>query len=115
MARQHKRGRPWRRLLAIALALPVLGCASPLVAPPVASQTATQQRLDDMERRVQQLESRPPVPASFGNREEVQAKITQLQAERGQLLLKYTELHPAIRDIDRKLRVLREQLEMPQP
>jgi hypothetical protein len=38
-----------------------------------------------------------------------------LEAERIKLLIRYTEHHPAIRDINRKLLILREQLKMLQP
>jgi hypothetical protein len=116
MARQGKhdmrRGCP----LFLPLVLLLAGCAAHQAAAPVASQTATtEQRLMDLERRLQRLESRPPVEAPYGNREEVLARIQQLEAERGNLLLKYTEQHPAVRDIDRKLLILREQLRMLEP
>lgn len=70
----------------------------------------TQQRLDDLERRVQRLEGRPPVEAPLRSREEIQAHLQRLEAERAKLLLKYTDQHPAVRDIDRKLLILNEQL-----
>ena len=114
MARQYGHGMQRGRLLLLGLLL--AGCASHEAVPPVVgSQTATEQRLTDLERRLQRLESRPPVAAPYGNREEIQAHIGQLEAERGQLLLKYTEQHPALRDIDRRLMILREQLRMLEP
>ncbi len=69
----------------------------------------------DLERRVQRLESHPSVEAPYRNRDDIQAHISQLETERGKLLLKYTELNPAVRDIDRKLLILREQLRMFEP
>jgi chromosome segregation ATPase len=102
-------------LLLFPLGLLLVGCASQEMVPTVANQSATEQRLADLERRVQQLEKRPPVEAPYRNRDEIQAHISQLEAERGKLLLKYTELNPAVRDIDRKLLILREQLRMLEP
>jgi hypothetical protein len=116
MARQDRHGMQRGRVLLLPLGLLLAGCASQDAVPPVAgSQAATEQRLTDLERRLQRLESRPPVAAPYGNREEIQAHIGQLEAERGQLLLKFTEQHPAIRDIDRQLLILREQLRMLEP
>lgn len=115
MARQDKQGMRRRRLLLFPLGLLLAGCASHEMVPAVASQTATEQRLADLERRVQRLESRPPVQAPYGNREDIQTHIDQLETERGKLLLKYTEQYPAVRDIDRQLLILREQLRMLEP
>lgn len=70
------------------------------------------QRLDDLERRMQRLEGRPPLEAPYRNRADIQAHIKQLEADRARLLVKYTDQHPAVRDIDRKLLILREQLGM---
>jgi hypothetical protein len=64
---------------------------------------------------MQRLESRPPVEAPYGNREDIQTYVGQLEAERGRLLLRYTDQHPAIRDIDRQLLILRTQLRMLEP
>ena len=71
-----------------------------------------EQRLVDLEQRVQRLEERPPVAAPHRDREEIQAHIKQLEAERAKLLVKYTDQHPAVRNIDRKLLILNEQLGM---
>ena len=99
--------------LAVLLGALLAGCAAQHAKPPEAGGTmATQQRLDDLERRVQRLEGRPPVEMPYRNREEIQAQIKDLQAERDRLLVKYTDQHPAIRDIDRKLLILNEQLRM---
>lgn len=112
MARQYKL---YRLLLLSIWGMLVAGCASQEGVPPVAPQSATEQRLADLEQRVQQLEKRPHVEAPYRNREDIQTHISQLEAERGKLLLKYTELNPAVRDIDRKLGILREQLRMLEP
>lgn len=91
------------------------GCSTHQVAPPDTNDMATEQRLSDLERRMERLESRSLIEAPFGNRDEIQARIDQLEAERIKQLLSYTEQHPAIRDINRKLLILREQLKMRQP
>lgn len=80
--------------------------------PEAARERATQQRLDELERRVQRLEGRPPVESPYRGREDVQAHIKTLEAERAKLLVKYTDQHPAVRDIDRRLLILNEQLGM---
>lgn len=115
MTRQDKHhARHWRRLL-FPVGLLLAGCASHEVVPPAARQAATERHLEDLERRMQRLESRPPVEAPYGKREDVQSRIDQLETERGNLLLKYTEQHPSVRTIDRKLLILREQLRMLEP
>ena len=102
-----------RFLPAIMPALLLAACASgpQKVAQPGQDQ-ATEQRLDDLERRMQRLEGRPPVEMPYRNREEIQAHIQQLEAERVRLLVTLTDQHPAVRNIDRKLRILNEQLQM---
>lgn len=89
------------------------GCSSSPSAPPEDGHAkATQQRLDDLERRVQRLEGRPAsVDVPYRGREELQTHIKQLETERARLLVKYTDQHPAVRDIDRKLLILNEQLQ----
>jgi hypothetical protein len=72
----------------------------------------SEQRLSDLERRVQRLEGRPPVEAPYRSREEIEAQIKELQTQRAKLLVKFTAEHPAVRDIDRKLLILDEQLRM---
>jgi len=97
----------------VSLGLLLVGCnAHPAKPPEVSGAVVTQQRLDDLERRMQRLEGRPPVEAPYRNREEIQAHIKTLEAERAKLLVKYTDQHPAVRDIDRKLLILNEQLGM---
>ena len=90
-------------------------CSTHQVAQPATSNVTTEHRLSDLERRVERLESRPLIDKPFGNQEEIQTRIDQLEAERIKLLIRYTEHHPAIRDINRNLMILREQLKMLQP
>jgi hypothetical protein len=101
---------PLRCSLVLSLSLLVSGCAVQPSAPPTADKATTEQRLDDLERRVQHLEGRPPVEVPYRNREEIQTHIKFLESERAKLLVKYTDQHPAVRDIDRKLLILNEQL-----
>ena len=83
------------------------GCAQPQ---PKTDTPLLEQRLQDIERRVETLEARPEVEHPYRSKEEIQAHIKTLEEERGKLLASYTAQHPAIRDIDRKLRVLNDQL-----
>lgn len=71
-----------------------------------------EQRLSDIERRVGNLESRTQIGAPYRSKAEIQAHIKALEEERGQLLGRYTVQHPAIRDIDRRLAILDNQLKM---
>lgn len=64
----------------------------------------------DLERRVQRLESRPTALAPFRSRAEIQAQVRDLEAQRAHLLTQYTIQHPAVRDIERQLLILNQQL-----
>jgi hypothetical protein len=101
--------------LALPWVLFMAGCSTHQVAPPATGNMTTEQRLSELERRMERLESRPLIEAPYGNLDEIQARIDQLESERIKLLIRYTEQHPAIRDINRKLLILREQLKMLQP
>lgn len=103
----------WVRYVATAsVGLFLVGCAPQAARYPNAAQEqVTAQRLDDLERRMQRLEGRPPVQEPYRNREEIQEHIKSLESERAKLLVKYTDQHPAVRDIDRKLLILNEQLQ----
>jgi hypothetical protein len=97
----------------VVLTLLLAGCATPSATTPESARgQSVQERLDDLERRVQRLEGRPPVEPPYRNRADVQSHIKALEAERAKLLVKYTDQHPAVRDIDRKLLILNEQLRM---
>jgi hypothetical protein len=100
------------RILPFALSL--AACA-PAASVPDSDSGRIEQRLTEIERRVEQLESRPPVQAPLRTREEIQKHRDSLLAERGKLLTSYTEQHPAIRDIDRQLRILDLQLKSVEP
>lgn len=103
---------PGKTLLLLALGGFLTGCAAtPPAAPALENTQLTHQRLDDLERRVQRLEGRPSVEEPYRDRDEIQAHIKRLEAERARLLVKYTDQHPAVRDIDRKLLILNEQLQ----
>lgn len=97
--------------LTIALVLALTACApqTPLPKTDAASQ---EQRLFDLERRMQRLEARPQIEPPYRNQAEIQANISELEAERVKLRVGYTDQHPAIKDIDRKLEILNAQLKM---
>lgn len=97
-------------MLTFGLGLAACASAPSRTAEPSLEQ-ATAQRLDDLERRMQRLEGRPPVQEPYRSREEVQAHIKTLETERARLLVKYTDQHPVVRDIDRRLLILNEQLQ----
>jgi len=95
------------------VALALTGCAQQTPAPDTTgSPVQVDQRLSDLERRMERLESRPPVQVPSRSKAEIESQVTWLEGERDKLLLKYTEQHPAIRDIDRQLRILHIQLKM---
>lgn len=101
------------RPVVLLLSLLVAGCAANH--PASSSREAglgLEQRLDDLERRIQRLEGRPQVEQAYRDATEIRAHMNQLQAERARLLLKYTDQHPAVRDIDRSLGILQQQLDM---
>jgi hypothetical protein len=111
-----KRVMPIRLMLALPLGLLLAACAShEATIPDAKREAANEQRVLDLERRVQRLEGRPPVEAPLRGPEEIQAHIKGLEAERAKLLVKYTDQHPAVRDIDRKLLILNEQLRKLEP
>ena len=100
-----------RTCLTLALALGLCACAphEPL---PRTDAPSVDARLVDLERRVERIEARPEIEQPYRNKEEIQANIEQLQAERQKLLTSYTAQHPAIKDIDRRLMILNAQLKM---
>jgi hypothetical protein len=94
--------------LAVTLAFALAACATN---EPLKTDTPSlEQRLFDLERRVERLEARNDVAPPYRNKAEIQAQITSLEAERSRLLVSYTAQHPAVRDIDRKLVILNNQL-----
>jgi septal ring factor EnvC (AmiA/AmiB activator) len=100
-----------RYCLTIALALALVACA-PQAPLPDANKPSQEQRLTDLEQRVDKLEARTPIPPPYRSKAEIQAQISELETERSKLLIHYTAQHPAIRDIDRELAILNDQLKM---
>jgi hypothetical protein len=97
--------------LTIALVLSLSACA-PYAPTPRTGKPSVDERLSDPERRVDRMEARPEVAPPYRSKEEIQANISELEEERGRLLISYTPQHPAIRDIDRELSILNSQLKM---
>jgi hypothetical protein len=104
-SRWHRRG-PIQVLVLV-----FAGCAAPAPAPEPGG-TPLEQRLSDLERRIELLEARPQIMPPFRNRAEIEAHIQVLEAERTSLLTRYFAEHPLIRDIDRQLLILNTQLKM---
>jgi len=100
----------YRTCLTAVLAFALAACGSP--APPKADMPSVEQRLSDLERRVDMLEARPAVQPPYRSKTEIQANIEALEAERGKLLTRYSAQHPEIKDIDRRLEILNSQLQM---
>jgi hypothetical protein len=97
--------------MAFVLACVLAACASK--APSPAPETpSVEQRLSDMERRLEMLEARPRIEPPYRDRAEIEAHIQGLEAERTSLLTRYLTDHPLIRDIDRRLLILNNQLKM---
>lgn len=83
--------------------------------PAPSSQAPTvEQRLQKLEGRVESLERRDTIaPAPpLRSREEIEAQIRSLESERVRLLAGYQVAHPDVRDVDRRLQLLKKQLEM---
>jgi predicted nucleic acid-binding Zn-ribbon protein len=89
-------------------------CAQHATVPPEPEIDALKRRLQALERRVESLEHQVlSLPAAQPrSRAELESEVRTLQAERSELLERYTDLHPDVRDIDRRLRLLKLQLEM---
>jgi len=101
----------FRTGVTVALACALVACASN--APPPGPETpSVEQRLADMERRIEMLEARPSIEPPYRDRAEIEAHIQALEAERAALLTRYLTEHPLIRDIDRRLLILNNQLQM---
>lgn len=99
-----------RSCLTAALAFALAACESP--APPKADTPSMEQRVFELERRMERLEARPDVKPPYRSKAEIQANIEALQNERAKLLSRYLPQHPEIRDIDRRLEILYSQLPM---
>ena len=99
-----------RSCLMLALTFALAACGSP--APPKVDAPSLEQRLSELERRVDMLEARPVVQPPYRSKVEIQANIEALEAERNKLLAHYYPQHPEIKDIDRRLEILYSQLQM---
>lgn len=99
-----------RSCLMLALTFALVACGSP--APPKADTPSVEQRLSELERRVDMLEARHVVQPPYRSKAEIQANIEALEAERGKLLTRYYAQHPDIKDIDRKVEILNCQLKL---
>ncbi len=99
-----------RTCLTAALAFALAACGSH--APPKSDAPSLEQRVDELERRMEILDARPLVKPPFRSKAEIQAHIEALEVERAQLLARYLAPHPEIRNIDRKLDILYTQLRM---
>jgi hypothetical protein len=75
---------------------------------------ADRQRLQLLEQRVEVLEryiyNLPSPP--MRSRSEIEGNIRSLESKRAALLERYTDQHPAVREVDLSLRLLKLQLEM---
>jgi len=101
----------FRTGVTVALASALVACASN-APPPTPETPSVEQRLADMERRIEMLEARPSIEPPYRDRAEIEAHIQALEAERTALLTRYLTEHPLIRDIDRRLIILNNQLNM---
>jgi hypothetical protein len=95
---------------ATALAFVLAACGSHT--PPKPDAPSLEQRVDALERRLENLEARPEVKPPFRNKAEIQSHIEALEVERAQLQTRYLAPHPEIRTIDRELDILYTQLRM---
>ncbi len=106
------------------ISLPVLVYSLPLLLLFIASGCATtsdsqqlyelDKRIYQLEQRVRTLETRYEAPAVIPRRslEELQKHLDALYRERKRLSLTRTDQHPDMRELDRKIHTLREQIEM---
>ena len=94
----------------VVLACALAACGSP--APPKPEGPSLEQRLFELERRIERLEARLAVEPPYRNKAEIQAHIRALEDERDKLLSRYLAQHPDIKDIDRRLEILNGQLKM---
>jgi hypothetical protein len=103
------------RLAALAATVLAAACAqAPLPAAPDGQTLSAEQRLQNLEWRVDALErfitNVPGIPQR--SRAEIEANIRSLEQRRVELLQRYLPPHPAIREIDLSLKLLRWQLQM---
>ena len=99
-----------RSCTAVALAFALAGCGSN--GPLKTDTPSIEQRLLELERRMERLEARLAVEPPYRSKAEIRAHIRELEAERSELMIRYLPQHPAIRDLDRRLGILDTQLKM---
>ena len=85
-------------------ALPLLTACAQTTPPPASDTTRIEQRLNDIERRVELLESRPQVQAPLRTREDILEHRERLTAERVRLMTRSPDQLRAIRDLGRHMR-----------
>jgi hypothetical protein len=109
----HRTGE-WFGLTAVALVLLLGACAQPPASIPAPQMSADQQRVQLLGQRMEILEryiyNLPSPP--LRRREEIENNIRSLESKRFTLLERYTDSHPAVRETDLSLRLLKLQLEM---
>lgn len=95
----------------VALFVMLPACAPQTTRPRPGTPTM-EQRVSELERRLERLEARPEVQAPYRSKAELEAAIKSLREERVRLLGRYTDQHPEIRDLDRRLAILDRQMKM---
>jgi len=100
---------PSRYLPTVALASVLAACGT--YAPQQGATPSLEQRVLELEDRVQRLEADSLVETPLPGPADIQAQIRALEAERARLLTRYYDQHPAIRVIDQRLENLRGQLQ----
>jgi len=101
------------RIAAPLAALPLLLGACAQTPAPAPESAALEKRLQALEWRFEALEryiTNLPSPPQR-SRAEIEQNIQSLEAQRVALLTRYTNAHPAVREVDLSLRLLRLQLE----
>lgn len=98
-----------RSCLALALALGLAACAA--YAPGKSGTPSLEQRVGDLEQRVDKLDAGSGGEPARPSKAAIEAEIRSLEQERRQLLTRYYEQHPAIVAIDRRLAILHSELE----
>jgi len=73
-----------------------------------------EKRIYELERRIAVLESRyeHPTPIPQRSKKELQGQLDGLRKEREKLSLSYTDQHPRVMELDRKIRVLEQQIKL---
>ena len=98
----------------LALAVLMSACAQSPVPPPSAPALSIEERVQQLEWRLDALErfatNLPSIPVR--KRSEIEENVRALEQQRIKLLERYLPAHPSIREVDLSLRLLRWQLQM---